>query len=127
MKTSKDYGYEGRGWYTFTQDYGSVEYTSDGAVWVMDEDDFTDWARMADEDDEPRSRGCEYDRISGWYHGSGVLPDECMDPDRNSWVDVDPFYLKADVYEAMTDLATAKAGGDDADVARAMDALEALG
>lgn len=108
----------GEGWYTVSRGCGNEDFTNEGAVWLEDAEELRDLVNTAKNTME------EDYCVGSEYHGSDVLPDECLTTDANdwqNWQDVDPQYLTTAQWYAIQDLAHARVYGDAGDIAKAIE------
>lgn len=80
---------------------------------------------LADEVAAANDEATETHQAFASFHGSGLLPAECLTPDPDGWLDASPQCVDEEVWRLMEDLRDAKRGGDAADIVKALDALEA--
>lgn len=116
--TSSMEGWHGEGWYTITRGLSCDDWTDNGATWYESEDDLA-----ADVAAAQRTTELD-DDVAAWYHGCGILPDEVISRDPNEWIHVNDDGLDEVVYDALCDIADAKANGTQADVDAAIDRYE---
>lgn len=102
---------------------GEGYYSVDGHKGAAFCDSINDLARLIRTSSEPIGWACESVR----FHGCGMVPDECIDPDVNVWCDIDdeefePCY-DGDAAFLVDEIATCKAIGDAGGTRAAIDAL----
>lgn len=102
---------------------GEGYYSVDGHKGAAFCDCINDLALLIRTSSEPIEWACESIR----FHGCGMVPDECIDPDVNAWCDIDDVEFEpcydGDAAFLIEEIATCKSLGD---VDGTRDAIDAL-